>query len=313
MKNQNALVALFYLVFSLTPLMAEGPKNFMQRDMDGNGRLTLEESGFEGSLFDRLDESKNGQLSLGEFDAFWLENAESAAFSNLRYGDGERQKLDLYLPKEVSEPVPLVLWIHGGSWDSGSKDACPVRNLTESGMAVASLNYRLLPGNRFPAQLDDCLAALQWLGGRQAELGVRFGSTSAIGLSAGAHLALLMGCRSDVDRVVSFAAPVDLTQPKALELRQKTLEGLVGAPLAEYMDLLKMASPKLQVTETSAESLLFHGTQDRTIPYQESLDMADAVAEVGGGIELHLIADGSHTLVGGPKAWSRLVRFLQGP
>lgn len=312
MLNQLTASVLLCLLFSVTPVLADEPLNFMQRDLNGNGRLSLEESGFEESFFKRLDESQNGELSLGEFDDFWLESAERAAFSDLAYGALERQKLDLYLPQDITGTVPLVLWIHGGSWDSGSKDVCPIRNLTESGFAVASVNYRLVQDAHFPSQLDDCLAALTWLRNQQGDLGIQFGSASAVGLSAGAHLALLMGCRGDVERVVSFAAPVDLTQPKARELREKTLEALVGSPLAEHMDLLQLASPKLQVTRTSADSLLFHGTKDRTIPYQESVSMAGAVGEANGSVELRLVADGSHTLVGGPEGWDRLVRFLQG-
>ena len=64
---------------------------------------------------------------------------------DLEYGRvGEtRLLLDLYLPADAKEPVPLVLWVHGGAWVSGSKAFCPLLKLVPKGYAVASVGYRL--------------------------------------------------------------------------------------------------------------------------------------------------------------------------
>src|SRR4051812_30405254 len=84
---------------------------------------------------------------------------------NLEYvKDGhERNKLDLYLPDKVTNPLPVVVWIHGGAWRAGSKDRCPIVSLVGSGYAVASINYRFLDHADFPAQIEDCKAAIRWL------------------------------------------------------------------------------------------------------------------------------------------------------
>ena len=60
-------------------------------------------------------------------------------------GGGKAQSLDLFLPEKTDTPLPLVIWVHGGGWQNGSKDGCPpLRNgYTERGYAVASINYRL--------------------------------------------------------------------------------------------------------------------------------------------------------------------------
>ena len=79
-------------------------------------------------------------------------------------GGHPRQKLDLYLPEKAAEqPLPLVVWIHGGGWEAGSKEGCPAVPLVEKGYAAASINYRLSQQALFPAQIEDCKAAIRWL------------------------------------------------------------------------------------------------------------------------------------------------------
>ncbi|HSH93006.1 MAG TPA: alpha/beta hydrolase, partial [Roseimicrobium sp.] len=77
----------------------------------------------------------------------------------------ERHKLDLYVPEKSDGPLPLIIWIHGGGWQNGSKDGCPPlrQGFTERGYAVASINYRLSGHAVFPAQIEDCKSAIRWL------------------------------------------------------------------------------------------------------------------------------------------------------
>jgi hypothetical protein len=79
---------------------------------------------------------------------------------------GPSQTLDLYAPKKAKQ-VPLIVWIHGGAFLFGSKEGFPVEpvplHLLLEGYAVASINYRLSPEAVFPAQLEDCKAAIRWL------------------------------------------------------------------------------------------------------------------------------------------------------
>ncbi len=77
----------------------------------------------------------------------------------------QRNKLDLYLPKNApdSKPLPLIVWVHGGAWLGGSKDNCPALRFLKQGYAVASINYRLSQHAIFPAQIQDCKAAIRCL------------------------------------------------------------------------------------------------------------------------------------------------------
>ena len=77
-------------------------------------------------------------------------------------GGHPRQALDLYLP-HAAGPLPLIVWIHGGAFRMGSKEDRIPRETLEQGYAIASLNYRLSQHARFPAQIEDCKAAVRWL------------------------------------------------------------------------------------------------------------------------------------------------------
>ena len=78
-------------------------------------------------------------------------------------GGHARNKLDLYLPAKADHPLPVIVWIHGGAWSGGSKDGCPAVPLVTRGYAAASINYRLSQHAIFPAQIEDCKAAIRWL------------------------------------------------------------------------------------------------------------------------------------------------------
>src|SRR5437588_3029304 len=64
--------------------------------------------------------------------------------------------LDLYLPPSPARPLPLIIWIHGSSWDDGDKSDSPPLMVTKQGFALASINYRLSHEAIFPAQIHDC-------------------------------------------------------------------------------------------------------------------------------------------------------------
>src|SRR5438876_4332611 len=85
---------------------------------------------------------------------------------DLEYGQasGRAMLLDLYLPEKVEKMLPLIIWVHGGAWMGGSKDGrSPALQFTTEGYAVAHIGYRLSGEAKFPAQINDCKAAVRWL------------------------------------------------------------------------------------------------------------------------------------------------------
>ena len=85
---------------------------------------------------------------------------------NIAYvtGGHERQTLDIFVPPHAeNEVLPVVIWIHGGAWMQGSKENCQALPLLGKGYAVVSINYRLSQHAVFPAQIEDCKAAVRWV------------------------------------------------------------------------------------------------------------------------------------------------------
>lgn len=124
-------------------------------------------------------------------------------YSDLSYvNDGNaKHKLDLYVPNNTTSPVPLIIWIHGGAWRSGDKQLAPNSfplRYARNGYAVASINYRLSDEAIFPAQIYDCKAAVRWLRANASAYNLDVTRIGAWGLSAGGHLASLLGTGGDV-------------------------------------------------------------------------------------------------------------------
>ncbi len=122
----------------------------------------------------------------------------------------ERQKLDLFVPTtEPNAPWPLIVWVHGGAWLGGSKDNCPAVKFVRQGYAVASINYRLSQHAIFPAQIQDCQAAVRWLRAHADEYYIDPNRFGAWGASAGGHLVALLGaCNEPVRSVPVGSVPV---------------------------------------------------------------------------------------------------------
>ena len=119
-------------------------------------------------------------------------NPEPRILRDLEYvpGGHQRNKLDLYLPKQAAEQgqtydkLPLIIWVHGGAWLAGSKDNCPALRFLRKGYAVASINYRLSQHAIFPAQIEDCKAAIRWLRANSNKYGLDADRTGVWGASA---------------------------------------------------------------------------------------------------------------------------------
>ena len=114
--------------------------------------------------------------------------------SDIGYGDDPRQRLDVYIPGATTGTTPTIVFLYGGSWQSGSKD-----DYLFVGEAFASLgyvtvipDYRLYPGVRYPAFLEDGAAAVAWVKANAGRLGVQAGPIYLVGHSAGAYIAAML-------------------------------------------------------------------------------------------------------------------------
>ena len=242
--------------------------------------------------------------------------------------------LDLYRPEEVSGPLPVIIWIHGGSWLNGRKEQCPAVRIVDEGYAVASIDYRLTKVAPFPAQIEDCKAAVRWLRANAAKYNLDPNRIGVWGFSAGGHLAALLGTSggvpelegggdnlnvsSRVQAVLAVAAPIDFLRlyhdlsaaptektPKLLaEIRM-----LMGGPIEEHKTTAIQASPLQYVSKDDPPFLIIHGEEDRTVPVSQCQLLAEALKHAGVETTLE-IANGRGHGVGGPAFDSLIKSFF---
>lgn len=247
-----------------------------------------------------------------------------------------KQKLDLYLPEKADKPTPLIVWIHGGGWAAGDKsEGCPPLNsgFTKYGYAVANLNYRLSGDAIFPAQIEDCKAALRWLRAHAAEYNLDPAHIGVWGGSAGGHLVALLGATngnkvfdvgahldqsSDVQAAVDFFGPTDIVQMDAHALPDARLKHdapnspearLVGGPIQNkpYRDVAARVNPIPYLTSASAPYLIVHGDADPTVPHHQSELLYAALKEKGLPVRFHTIKGAGHGTGFGGKDISDMV------
>jgi acetyl esterase len=123
----------------------------------------------------------------------------------------------LFKPRGAG-PFPLIIELHGGAWCHGDRrnDTIINESLARSGVVVAALDFRMPPVAAYPASLTDINYAIRWLKTRAADLGSRPDRVGLLGVSSGAHQAMLLGMRPRDPRysalpLAAGAATVDAT------------------------------------------------------------------------------------------------------
>ncbi len=223
----------------------------------------------------------------------------------------ERNRLDLFVPENPQGKLPLVVWIHGGAWKGGSKEGCPAMFLLGKGYAVASINYRYSQQAIFPAQIEDCKAAIRWLRANADKYSLDSKHVGVWGGSAGGHLVALLGTSgsvkelegkggnadqsSTVQAVVDWYGPSDLTVMG--DLGDGPIAQLLGGPTKEHLDQARKASPVVYVSKESAPFLIMHGDEDKVVPIVQSERLAAALKKAGVEVDLQVIHKNGH---GGP-------------
>jgi acetyl esterase/lipase len=217
-------------------------------------------------------------------------------------------RLDLYLPEKSSGKIPVVVWIHGGGWNKGSKDNCPAKWLAAEGFAVASIEYRLSRQALWPAQMDDCRAAVRWLRANAAAHGLDADRIGVWGGSAGGHLAALMGTLDGpagerVQAVCDWYGPSDLlTMPPNVpgpgrtraDLAKANGAQLLGGIVMDMPDRAKSASALHHVSQGDPPFLIMHGDADPQVPLDQSQRLHAALRKAGVPSRLETLKGAGH-------------------
>jgi acetyl esterase/lipase len=265
---------------------------------------------------------------------------------NIAYAGDElnSHKLDLHIPNGVAGPLPVVIWIHGGGWQSGDKNlnnnSFQLR-YARNGYVVASLNYRLSGEAIYPAQIHDCKAAIRWLRANAAQYNLDTTRFGVWGSSAGGHLAALLGTTGDVadlegtvggntqyssrvQAVVDWYGPTDFLQMDSQALAQGCAASnhnsatsaeslLVGCPIQTCPDAAQRANPLTFLTPDDPPFFIQHGTADCVVPMGQSQILQTVLQDQGHDSAFATLAGAGH---GGPlfSTESNLVQvdsFLQ--
>ena len=229
--------------------------------------------------------------------------------------DGKKLGLDIYMPAGVQTP-PLLVWVHGGAWRSGTKERVPMV-FVEHGIATASLDFRQSTEARFPAAVHDINAAIRFLRANASEYGYRTDRIAISGASSGGHLAALVGVTnghtalegtvgdhpgqsSDVQAIVSYFGASNLTTilaqstPHGLNVREPALKLLLGALPESAKELAELASPVFQVDRRDPPLLLLHGDQDPQMPINQAHELDGAYTQLGLDVSLDVVHGAAH-------------------
>ena len=246
-------------------------------------------------------------------------------------------KLDLYLPKNVEGRLLVTVWIHGGGWSQGTRNNPQTPWVARHGYAVASIEYRLSGQANFPAQIHDCKAAIRWLRANADTYNLDPNRIAAIGGSAGAHLALLLGLTCGVEvlegdggnpdqsscvkTVVNLFGPTDMAAHARARLSynrkdyENAAEKLIGAPFAEAPEKYEAASPTTYITADDPPILTIHGDKDEVVPIEQARLLHMKLTEAGIHSTFYELVGAGHGEPRDPfynsdQACSRILTFL---
>jgi acetyl esterase/lipase len=215
--------------------------------------------------------------------------ADIEEIKNIEYKNvnGKSLQIDLYKPRNLTEPVPLLVFVHGGGWKGGKRSDYLVYlvDFAKKGYITATVSYRLKNDSIYPACVQDVSDAMHFLFSNAGKYGYDPDRVAMIGGSAGGHLVLMttydfkepaipldsvyLATRPHkVKVVVDIYGPVDMTTPYAQT--QGLVTGFIGHPYSEKPELYWEASPAKYLRKDLPPTLIFQGTSDNLLPQSQS-------------------------------------------
>ena len=239
--------------------------------------------------------------------------------------------LDIYLPSGANQGYPVVISIYGSAWFSNSSKGADMNTigkaLLDAGFAVVTPNHRSSMDAKFPAQLHDIKAVIRFLRGNAEKYRIDSSFIGITGSSSGGNLAAMAGTTtgvrehtlgtqtidvegnlgsfsrhsSAVDAVVAWFPPTNMLVMDScggtdfIHNDARSPASLyIGGPIQENKDLCLLASPTSYVDAHDPPFLIFHGTNDRVVPYCQSEILHKALSDKGAPSRLVLVPGGQH-------------------
>lgn len=254
--------------------------------------------------------------------------ALAPTFSNVDYAgfNNVNQKLDIYIPPGLTSPAPVIVFIHGGGWSTGSKgpENIPFFQMSyDSGFICVDINYRLSTDSVWPAQINDCKAAIRFLKAHALTYNIDICRFGVIGESAGGHLAAMLGTSagvktlegmhlgntnqsSRVQAVVTIYGPTDFLREDANypascgtswlihEYNSFETQMLGIDNLHNHKEIVRGANPMTYITTDDARFFIIHGAEDCIVPAHQSVLLDSALSAAGIPADTLIIAEGQN-------------------
>ena len=227
---------------------------------------------------------------------------DSAAkiLTDIAYAEGERQSLDIYLPKGDLTNAPVVVFVYGGRWSFGSKDEYRFAGeaLASKGFVAVLPDYQLYPAVKFPDFIVDIAKAVAWVNNNIADYGASSKQLFLMGHSAGAHTVATLALNhrflaaegydaKQLAGVIPISGPFDFLPPK-----EEDLQDIFG-PEENY----SRAEVIDQVGNSAPPMLLMHGRKDKTVWAVNSEKLANAMRKNDLTVEERYYDSLNHTLI----------------
>jgi acetyl esterase/lipase len=248
--------------------------------------------------------------------------------------NGRDLRLDIYSPRSITHPLPVILWIFGNRWSRGSKNHPPPLNLVSRGYIIVSVDYRLSVEAPFPAAIEDCKAAVRWIRANAATYHFDPDHIGAWGHSAGGHLAALLGTSggiaelegggdnlnfsSRVQAVCDMSGPSDIVQfyeavsnsnEGMAPIARSSIEQFLGGSVDQNREKAIAASVTTYVSKDDPPFLIIHGANDMSIPVSQSQVLATKLKATGVPVILIVDENRGHG-VGGPAFAPEISSFF---
>lgn len=246
--------------------------------------------------------------------------AGTVPYGNIPYANDTLKKhlLDIYLPPTGKSSYPVVIWIHGGAWMSNDKYADmgymknTLKGFIDSGYAVASIDYRWSTMAVFPAQIQDCNQAVEFLYQNAEKYKLDKNRFALIGFSAGGHLASLLGLSNNnhvkafypngkkpgfkVKLVLDFYGPSDFLTLKGNDIKdpRSPITLLLGGMVADNTAKAKKASPITYIDKNDPPFLIVQGEKDESVNPDQSISLSKDLKEAGVKNDLIIVPNAPH-------------------
>jgi acetyl esterase/lipase len=230
----------------------------------------------------------------------------------------KKHQLDIYLPPVKKLSYPLIIWVHGGAWMLNDKHAdmsymtATIKMFMDKGYVLASIDYRHSTTAVFPANIQDCYRAIQFLYDNSSQYNIDNSRIALIGFSAGGHLASLLALSNNdhvkafypakkkptfkINVVLDFYGPSDLLTLKGNDNPDPNnpLTLLLGGMVSERQSLAKEASPINYADKNDPPFLIVQGEKDESVNPDQSIALSKKLTSVGVKNELVIVPGAPH-------------------